>query len=356
MKWEASSFSNLALIKYMGKREFKKEDMDSKNIPLNSSLSYSLNHFITKVTIQKCESFEDEWRPYNLNPFVFDSYFVYEKNFSENSKKKCYRSSQDITFDTDLSSENQKKFLDFFQVLKRKFFFTGSYSISSVNNFPLSSGAASSASSFSALTLAAYKLAKNVSSRKDYIESLTTKDLSAISRIGSGSSCRSFFSPWAYWKGEFATKYECSFGNLLHQLIVIDRGVKEVSSRQAHARVLESLYFEGRVERAENRLNQLMVALKAKNWKKCFEISWDEFMDMHSLFETSNPPFKYKRDLSDEVLNQLDRFWKEKKDGPIVTMDAGANIHLLYRQDQKNLVKEIEKLFSHHLILSSDME
>ena len=352
MKWEFSSPSNLALVKYMGKKEVKGNQVYCRNIPLNPSLSYSLNHFVTKVSLQKSEKSKDEWHPYKINPFVYDAHFVYERG----CEKVYYHSSKPISFDVNLSSGNQKKFLDFFQFLKQKFFISDSYILNSINNFPLSAGAASSASSFSALTLAAYKLAKDISSRKDYIDSLTKKDLSAISRLGSGSSCRSFFSPWAYWEGEVAMEYKCSFKNFIHQLIVIDKEVKTVSSREAHVRVLKSPYFKGRVKRATTRLKELTAALKSQDWKKCFEISQEEFLDMHHLFETSNPPFKYKSNLSDEVLNQLNNFWKEKGDGPIVTMDAGANIHLLYRKDQKRLIKEIEKSFSHYLVLSSDVE
>ncbi len=354
MKWEVLSPSNLALIKYMGKKEIEEDNIYSQNIPLNTSLSYTLNHLLTKVSLQKSEHSQDEWRPYLVSPFEFDFPYVYEKNYDV--KNKCYRSSREITFDRNLSFENQKKFLDFFQLLKNKFFISNFYVLNSANNFPLSIGAASSASSFSALTLATYKLAKDVSSRKDYIDSLTREDLSAISRLGSGSSCRSFFSPWSLWRGQFATEYRCPFKGLIHQLIVVDRAVKIVSSRQAHIRILGSPYFKGRVQRAEKRFKELVTALKVQDWKKCFEISWAEFKDMHHLFATSNPSFKYKNDLSDEVLNKLYNFWKKKKDGPIVTMDAGANIHLLYRQDQKSRAREIEEIFSSHFVLSSDVE
>ena len=37
----------------------------------------------------------------------------------------------------------------------------------------------------------------------------------------------------------------------------------------------------------------------------------------------------------------LENFWHKNKDGPIITMDAGPNIHLLFRQDQKKMCDEI---------------
>ena len=348
MIWEATSPSNLALIKYMG----KKTELKKKNIPLNPSLSWTLNHFLTKVSLTKNQEEEDRWCPYKVAPFYFDSQLVYLRD----SKKICYRSSQNRELKTSLSTEDQNKFLDFFKFLKQEFFITGSYLINSANNFPLSIGAASSASSFSALTLATYRLAQNHSSRKEFISRLTKKDLSRLSRVGSGSSCRSFFSPWSYWVGEFAQDYSCSFEDLIHQLVVVDSSIKSVSSSGAHKQVLTSPHFKNRVLRAEKRCLHLKQALDSKNWKKIFEISWDEFVDMHQLFETSSTPFKYKQAASDSILNQLKSFWEVRGDGPIVTMDAGANIHLLYRKDQKKTRQEIERMLAKHLILSSDIE
>lgn len=44
-----------------------------------------------------------------------------------------------------------------------------------------------------------------------------------------------------------------------------------------------------------------------------------------------------------DVLGQLNRDWLSRGDGPIVTMDAGSNIHLLFRADQAELVSRNPK-------------
>ena len=187
MKWEASAPSNIALIKYMGKRKDSNEELPfpdlnsfyetlleknpdfphlmKRNLPLNASLSFTLNHLITKVEILSSgmtkKKQDDEWYPINENGF-----HVKLNHFS------------------------QKRFLDFFKFLKKVFHIKGFYRIQSGNNFPHSIGLASSASSFAALTLATYKLAKNNSFFK---KDLSISSLSQLSRLGSGSSCRSFF-------------------------------------------------------------------------------------------------------------------------------------------------------------------
>ena len=214
MSWSATAPSNIALIKYMGKADpFKKqnllssyknkqnairnvkhlsekdkEDFYFKNLSLNPSLSYTLNHFVTKVQIE--ESDKDKWSPFKKDPFL---------------DQTLYSSSKKIHFKNVLSVPAQKKFLEFFRFLKRFFFISGNYQIHSQNNFPMAIGAASSASSFAALTWVTYKLAKDRSAIKKKIKDINAKTLAEISRIGSGSSCRSFFSPWALWTNQEIT-------------------------------------------------------------------------------------------------------------------------------------------------------
>lgn len=344
---------------------FKENDL---NVALNPSLSYTLNHFVSQVEIReiKTESKQDEWLPFANNSFYYSNNFVcgsflesgkdVNKNLNTSDCQKFYYSSQDPNLTGELSEQNQKKFLDFFSYLKKIFFVPDFYQLSSANNFPLSAGVASSASSFAALTLATYQLAKDCSLKKETINNFTLQDLSLISRLGSGSACRSFFSSWAFWKEQTARSYSCPFDFLIHQLIVVSEVSKTVSSRQAHQKVLSSPNFQTRVLRANNRFRELHSSLQSQDWKKCFLVCWDEFEDMHNLFESSVPPFQYKSNLSKNVLKRLQSFWKDKQDGPIVTMDAGANIHLLYRKDQKQIAMEIEYLLSDVKIFSSDVK
>jgi diphosphomevalonate decarboxylase len=131
----------------------------------------------------------------------------------------------------------------------------------------------------------------------------------------------------------------------LHQVVVVDQQRKEVSSSVAHQRVSSSLLFVGRPTRAEQRLDELVAALRASDWRQAFEVTWAEFWDMHALFETSRPPFGYMSERSFEVLQGVRDFWRRHQDGPLVTMDAGPNVHLLYRADQMRIAQEIEFQF-----------
>lgn len=298
----AEAPSNIALIKYMGK-----VSGDTNNIPSNGSISWTLNHLRTRVEAH--ESGLDHWMPLKKDGW------------------------QEIA----LSEKGQKRFVNHWKFLKTKLGIKKNYKLLSANNFPSDCGLASSASSFAALTTLAYNVALIENNQLD----ISKDELADLSRQGSGSSCRSFYNNWGLWEGHRTEEFETPYKNLLHQVIIVDNGVKKVSSSEAHQKVQTSELFKGRTERAQKRLSQLKEALKIQDWQKCYEISLIEFWDMHALFETSEPPFHYMTADSLRVIRFVQEIWDNEKDGPIITMDAGANVHLLYRADQKGLAKMI---------------
>jgi diphosphomevalonate decarboxylase len=305
----ASAPSNIALIKYMGKTQTQ------GNVPTNTSLSYTLDHLRTFVRITETPGASaDTWAPLTGPEY------------------------QSMA----LSDKGRGRFLAHFQFLKTQWGVHGHFLVESANTFPADCGLASSASSFAALTLAAAQMFQKIHPH-GWGEDL--KVLSGLSRQGSGSSCRSLFTPWALWEKDFAEPVVIPYGHFLHQVILVEAGKKEVSSSEAHKLVAQSSLFPGRVERAEKRLRELRAAFAAKNWRQAFEVTWAEFWDMHALFATCAPPFMYMTSGSQKVLEDLLAFWKTQNDGPLVTMDAGANVHLLWRPEQRDAALTLEKHF-----------
>lgn len=294
---EASAPSNIALIKYMGKTK------TDSNLPSNASLSYTLENLRSFVVIEENSSGTDEWQPLaGFAPIA-------------------------------LSNTGREKFMNHFAKLKSAWNIRGNFTLSSANNFPSDCGLASSASSFAALTKTTALLAQKQNPKLN----LDLSELSRWSRQGSGSSCRSFFSPWAIWKSEGAEPVDLKL-QLDHAVVLVEESVKTVSSSQAHLRVTTSRLFQGRTQRAHERLEQLQTALRENMWREAFELCWSEFWDMHALFETSAPAFGYMQPETLRVLNHLRAIWKTEE-GPLVTMDAGANVHVLWRQDQRERAK-----------------
>lgn len=307
-KWSGDAPSNIALIKYMGKLDA------SINLPANASLSYTLNNLRSQVSMELSENAQDIWMP------------LYSEEMQTPIK---------------LADKAQNRFLKHLQFLKNRFNCNNSFIVRSNNNFPQSCGIASSASSFAALTKCAIQA----------ICSLTNSSLPSIteqaifSRQGSGSSCRSFFSPWAIWEMDKVQEIDIPYTNLLHEVVIISKQEKQVSSSSAHKLIENSPSYIGRTDRATNNLQALIYAFNTQNWHSAYEICWEEFQDMHNLFNTCGQAFAYMNPVTNKLLKNLQDFWNVEKDGPIITMDAGPNIHLLYRPDQLEMASTIKNSF-----------
>lgn len=305
MHWLAQAPANIALIKYMGKKDA------SSNLPDNSSLSYTLNNLLSTVRLEPTSQMQDLWAPLSV---------------------------PGIACDFSLAKIGQERFIKHLQRLKEYFAYSGHFLIQSNNNFPHGSGLASSASSFAALTRCATLALSELTGK----ELPSVAEQAQISRLGSGSSCRSFYTPWALWKENEVLGLELPYMELHHQVIVISNKEKEVSSSEAHKRVRSSPLYNLRSQRAEERLTQLLAALSAKNWPAIYQLCWDDFQEMHQLFISCAEPFSYITEESTQLLNTLSNLWEQEGDGPLVTMDAGPNIHLLYRMDQMDRAEQFK--------------
>lgn len=306
MQWFAQAPANIALIKYMGKK-------DSENRPDNPSLSYTLPNLLSSVELESFAGKKDLWEPLETpgaDPF-------------------------------DLSPQSQQRFLQHLNRVKEFFQYSGSFIVRSTNNFPKSSGMASSASSFAALTKCAALAISELSGKP--LPSVEEQAL--LSMQGSGSSCRSFFAPWALWEDKKVEAIDLPYPHLIHQVIVISHDEKQVSSSEAHKRVKSSHSYSTRNQRARDNLKTLISALKTQDWPSIYHLCWLEFQDMHHLFSSSHPPFHYITTETNNALRLLQDLWRDKGDGPIVTMDAGPNIHLLYRPDQADLALHFKQDF-----------
>ena len=315
MQWFAQAPANIALIKYMGKKD------DTTNTPINSSLSYTLNNLQSSVELKQHSGKKDFWEPLEIpgaKPFT-------------------------------LSQAAQDRFLSHLARIKTYCDYEGSFVVRSSNHFPTGSGLASSASSFAALTKCAFLAISELTNTP--LPSIETQ--AQLSQQASGSSCRSFFSPWALWHDDTVKAIDLPYNQLLHQVILISHEEKKILSSLAHQLIRTSKQYDTRAERAENNLKLLLLAFEARDWENAYHICWREFQDIHQLFATCTTPFSYSTNQSKAALKTLQEFWEREGDGPLVTMDAGPNIHLLYRPDQADLEQKFrqEHLVNHYDVL-----
>src|SRR3989339_336721 len=152
MKSTAIANSNIALVKYWGKRNEK------LILPFNSSISMTLDGLYTATTVEFSEK-------YKQDSLSIDGGHIFGEELSKASVQ-----------------------LDIIRKLAKS---TLKGKMVSRSNFPKSAGLASSASGFAALTLAATKALGL---------HLDRKELGIIARQGSGSACRSLYGGFVEWQ------------------------------------------------------------------------------------------------------------------------------------------------------------
>ena len=279
----ASAPSNIAWIKYMGKKD------EANNVPCNSSLSYTVPRFKTTVQITPIGERKDR--------------------FSTRSMP--------------LTEKEQSRFFSHADWVKDQCGYTGGLEITSHNNFAKGCGLASSASSFSALTVAVVAITGR---------DIPYKTVVSWARQGSGSACRSFYGPWVHWSEEEVKPLPQITRRMAHTVLLLSSHDKKVSSSEAHRQVVLSPGYAARMIRAEARLLQLLQILIDGDWFAVYRLVLEESMDMHQLF--THAGFSYWSSATEQALSLVDRQWRQYGNGPIVTMDAGPNIHLFSPEGQ----------------------
>lgn len=314
----ASAPSNIALIKYWGKKEVQ--------IATNSSLSFTLTNCKTdtKITFKKK----------NIEGFSLDVIFEGKKN--EKFAEKIY------TF-----FERIHPFVPFLQSYH--------FVITTENSFPHSSGIASSASGFAALAKCLLDIESQLGS--DLEEDIKDKKISFLARLGSGSAGRSVGKGLMYW-GEndlipgankrFAVEYPFEvapvFKTFKDTILIIEEGQKQVSSTVGHGLMDNHPYSQRRFEVAEENLEKLKAILASGDLTAFGQLIEEEALGLHGLMMTSNPAFIL---MSPNTLSAIQAIWafrKEQEKPLYFTLDAGANIHLLYpKAEAKTIESFIER-------------
>lgn len=295
--------SNIALIKYWGKY--------ADQIPANPSISFTLNHCKTNTSI---EFFVNE--AFSVQTFLAGNE---ETKFAEKIEKYF---------------KNIEQYLPW--ILK------GKYIIRTENTFPHSSGIASSASGFGAIAKCLMKLDETFSGKSSEEESL--RKASFLARLGSGSACRSLYNGLVVWgvsdevQGSsdlFAVKYPDNeiheiFKNFNDWVLLIHEGQKSVSSTVGHGLMNTNPYAERRFQEARENFVPMKEILKNGNLEEFIRLVEHEALTLHAMMMMSDPAFILMKTGTLEVINKIWDFRKETGLPLFFTLDAGANVHLLF--------------------------
>ena len=312
VKW--SSPSNIALVKYWGKK--------NNQIPQNPSISFTLSKSLTTTSIE----FKPKKNKANYIDFEFDG--IKDHEFGQKIK---------------LFIRSIEKYFNFLKNHDIK--------IKSENNFPHSSGIASSASSMSALASCLVDIEKINSNQQD--DSYYLKKKSFIARLGSGSASRSIEGPITLW-GESKSFPGSSdlyainisqdvnqiFQDYQNSILIIDPEVKKISSSIGHKLMNENPFSKIRFSEAKNNIAKLKDVLNSGHLDEFIKITESEALMIHSLMLSSSPYFILMKPNTLEVIRRILEYRRETKNPVCFTLDAGSNVHLLYPNNIKSEVKK----------------
>ncbi len=306
-----SSPSNIALIKYWGKKDLQ--------IPTNASLSFTLNNCQTETIIEFSPTYNDGC---SIEFFLEG---IPNKRFAE---KTC------LFFNRIASIFPFIKQLDF--------------KIYSKNTFPHSAGIASSASGMSAIALILCDIENQYFNTFSNEEEFYKK-ASYIARLGSGSACRSIYGGLVSW-GEInkgSNLYGSPvidgvsdvFKNYHDSILIVDSEEKKVSSTVGHGLMNSNPFKNGRYNQASANISKLIDIIGKGDLNNFINIVESEALTLHAMMMTSLPYYLLMKPNTISIIERIWQFRNEKEIPVCFTLDAGPNIHLLYPHSYDDKVK-----------------
>ena len=295
MRATAYAHTNIALVKYWGKRD---DGGRGLNLPAVGSLSLTLDRFGTETTVELSATDHDDHLTLDGVP---------------RTGPELERMSAFLDVVRDLSPTNAK----------RELYAT----VTSRNDVPTAAGLASSASAVCALALAATRAFGLV---------LDECNLSILARQGSGSAARSVYGGFVVMHRGQAEHGEDCFAEPVRstldvRLVVVrcGSGPKEVGSTSGmgHAQ-RTSPYFPAWVATHEQDLADARAALATADLQRLGEVMEHSTFKMHATTFSSRPPFFYVTSTTMAALAAV-RELRARGIGAWATMDAGPHVKVL---------------------------
>lgn len=305
--------SNLAIIKYWGKY--------GDQFPQNASVSFTLSKSLTETQV----TWKKGGKGIKVN---------FEGKPNEAFAKRLSKVTDRLEKEIPLISQM-------------------GFSIDTNNTFPHSAGIASSASALSAFALCLCSIENYYLDNLD--ESSFFNKASHCSRLGSGSAARSVFGNWVEWgdndfdsnfNNKYASKVEgvhSNFMSIKDSIMIISDEEKSVSSSVGHKLMEGNPYSDVRFKQANNRIGELISALRTGDWDKFGFIAENEALTLHSLMMSSMSSYILMRPNSITAVEKVRNFREASKIPVYFSLDAGPNLHILYPESVEKEVHDFMK-------------
>lgn len=305
--------SNIALIKYWGKRPVQ--------VPGNPSLSFTLSSSYTDTTL----AFDLQGSGKLKMDFLFEG----KENPGFAARVKGYL-------------DSLAPYLPFLDRLSLK--------ISSSNSFPHSSGIASSASAMSALALCLAGLENHLFGTLADRDAFLRK-AAFLARLGSGSATRPVYGGFVLWgrtpavaesTDEAGIPVMLPDGNpmlgIRDAILVTSAGKKKVSSSQGHGLMDGHPWAAARYAQAGTNLEMLLKAIGEQNEEEIIGIIENEALSLHALMMSSRNGYRLMNEQTWAVIDKVRQYRRSTGTFVAFTLDAGPNVHLLYQGKDRDRV------------------
>lgn len=304
LSWQAPS--NIALVKYWGKKKGQ--------LPMNPSVSFTLDACATRTRVR-----------YNR------------------VEGASGLPSFEITFEGRPAPHFREKIAVFFErILPYQPFLSGyTFEIDTENTFPHSSGIASSASGMAALALCLIDLERAHYPGLD--PEYCGRKASFLARLGSGSASRSTGGAIVHWGAhgsvpgssdlygiDFPLESDPVFRTFQDTILLVDRGQKQVSSTAGHGLMQGHPYAPARFGQARDRIDDFLPIFREGDLQAFVELVESEALTLHAMMMTSQPYYILMKPATLQIIERIWEFRKAEGEPVCFTLDAGANVHLLY--------------------------
>lgn len=305
MKTTVKSPANIAFIKYWGKADSK------TRIPQNDSISMTLSDLYSLCTVD----FDKKYKKDKIG-------FLKEKIVQP---KEIKRIQEVLDRVRKLAKINLKA------------------RVATMNNFPKATGIASSASGLSAVTMAACQSAEL---------KLNKKELSILSRLASGTACRSIPDGFVEWfkgnseKESYAKQiFPADWWDLKDVVAIVTTEMKKIKSTEGHALAETSPFQQSRLAGISKKIKTLKKAIKERDFSTFGHIIEEECFSMHAICLTSRPPILYWQPQTIEFMRKI-RLWRANKEiEAYFTIDAEPTVHIICKGvDSQKLVNRLKRI------------
>jgi diphosphomevalonate decarboxylase len=169
------------------------------------------------------------------------------------------------------------------------------------------------------------------------------QEASVLARLGSGSACRSMYGGLVVW-GETASvagssqDFGVPYPGEVHEVFrsyrdtvaLVDVGQKAVSSTAGHQLMEGHPFRDQRFAQAHAHMASLKPILAAGDLEAFMELVELEALTLHGLMMSSSPSYILMRPNTLRIIEAVRGYRRETGVPVSFTLDAGANVHLLY--------------------------